>query len=290
MINLILFVLALTISAEAYSAEQFGTVDAVTGTASVSDQSGKSVTVIQGQNIYEGQTINTGVDGEVHLITDDSGMIAVRPDTVFRIDEYKAEGSSADKIFMSLLRGSIRSITGWIGKHNASGYRITTPTATIGIRGTDHETTVRDRTDGDEAGTYDNVYEGATVLKTQQGSSEVTPGKYAFASKDKGGAPYFLSQQPRFLANRRLRIEERIQQRKSFLREHFEQHRETRIKRLQTIRAEHKKIEAKKNEQLLERRKAIREKRHEQAKRRIEAKQNNKKMGQDYPASAHHRE
>ena len=290
MIKLILFLLFFTISAGANSAEQFGTVDAVSGTASVSDKTGKTLPLTRGLNIYEGQTINTGDDGEVHLVTEDSGMIALRPDTVFRVDEYKAEGSSADKIFMSLLRGSIRSITGWIGKHNAAGYRITTPTATIGIRGTDHETTVRETNDGDEAGTYDNVYEGSTVLKTPQGSAEVTPGKYAFAARDKAAAPYFLRQQPHFLVNRRLRIEERIQQRKTFLREHFEQHREARIKRLQTIRAEHKKVETKRNEQASERRKEIREKRREQTKQRIEAKHHNKKPAENHPASEHHRD
>lgn len=290
MIIRILFLLALTVSAGAYSAEQFATVDAISGQASISDKTGQSVPISEGLKIYEGQTINTGDDGEVHLVTEDSGMIAVRPDTVFRVDEYKAEGSSEDKTFMSLLKGSIRSITGWIGKHNTSAYRITTPTATIGIRGTDHETSVREKSDGDEAGTYDNVYEGATVLKTPQGSAEVTPGKYAFASKDKAAAPYFLKQQPRFLANRHLKIEERIQQRKRYLREHFEQHREARIKRQQSIHAERQKTETKRREQVIQNRKAIREKRREQAKRRLEEQQHKKKQGEKKEHSSLRRE
>ncbi len=280
--NLIAILFALTISNATFAAELFGTVDAISGRANVTDQTGKSVTVAIGLKIYEGQTINTGDDGEVHLVTEDSGMIAVRPDTVFRVDEYKAEGSSADKIFMSLLKGSIRSITGWIGKHNTASYRVTTPTATIGIRGTDHETTVRDKSDGDEAGTYDNVYEGATLLKTPQGSAEVTPGKFAFASRDKAAAPYFLQRQPQFLANRRLKIEERIQQRKKFLREHFEQMRETRIKRQQTIHREHRQIDARRRDQALENRKRFRENRLEQAKGKREEQRHPKKQGEEH--------
>jgi hypothetical protein len=228
--NLLAFLIALMICHAAYAAELFGTVDDISGSAYVTDQSGKSAAIAVGLNIYEGQTINSGPDGEVHLVTEDGGIIAVRPDTVFRVDEYKAAGNDTDKIFMSLLKGAVRSITGWIGKYNHSAYRITTPTATIGIRGTDHEVTVIDKVDGDEPGTYDTVNEGSTELKTAHGSAEVTPGKFAFAPRGRAVAPVFLSQRPHFLALRRLKIEAHIQQRKEFLHPRLEQMREQRIK------------------------------------------------------------
>jgi hypothetical protein len=282
--------LALTVSSAACAAELFATVDAISGKANITDKSGKSEIISMGLKVYEGQTINTGEDSEVHLITEDAGMIAVRPDTIFRVDEYKAEGGSTDKIFMSLLKGSIRSITGWIGKHNTSSYRVTTPTATIGIRGTDHETTVRDHSDGDEAGTYDNVYEGATVLKTPQGSAEVTPGKFAFAARDKAAAPFFLQRQPQFLAIRRLKIEERIQQRKGFLHERFEQMRETRIKRQQAIHTNHRQIDTKRRDQMIEKRKRIREKRLEQNTLRHEEQLHPKNRGETHAHQEQHKD
>lgn len=131
---------------------------------------------------------------------------------------------------MSLLKGAVRSITGWIGKYNNSAYRITTPTATIGIRGTDHETTVIANGNGDEPGTYDSVNEGSTVLKTPQGVAEVTPGKFAFAPNGRAVPPIFLAQRPHFLAMRKLKIEERIPLRKEYMRTHLENMREERIK------------------------------------------------------------
>jgi len=223
----------------ACAAEIFGKVDAISGNADVVDQSGKSTVVSVGLNIYEGQTIASGSEGEVHIVTEDGGIIAVRPNTLFRVDAYKAEGNDNDKMFMSLLKGTIRSITGWVGKYNNAAYRITTPTATIGIRGTDHETTVIDSANGDAAGTYDNVNEGATVLKTPHGSADVVPGKFAFAAKDGAAAPAFLPQAPRFLALRRLRIEERIVQRKSVLKARLEQMREERMQRVRSIPGSH---------------------------------------------------
>lgn len=236
--NLLLFLASLMVCHFAYSAELFGTVDAISGSASIVDQSGKTAVVSVGLKIFEGQTINSGPEGEVHLVTEDGGIIAIRPNTQFRVDEYKAEGDSSDKIFMSLLKGSIRSITGWIGKYNTSAYRLTTPTATIGIRGTDHETTVIDKGDGDEPGTYDNVNEGSTVLRTAQGEAEVTPGKFAFAPKGRSIAPFLLARHPHFFAVRRLRIEERIQRRKEMLHGRLNQLREERIKKFKSLRSE----------------------------------------------------
>ena len=205
--GLIAFILALTLCGSAWSSELFGTVDAVYGIAYVSDQSGKQTGIGVGTEIYEGQTINSGADGEVHIQTADGGIIAIRPNTTFHIDEYKADGGPDDKMFMSLFAGAIRSITGWIGKHNPSAYLITTPSDTIGIRGTDHETAVIDKGDGDKPGTYETVYEGETVLKNQQGEVDVKPGKFAFSPSHGLVAPLFLAKRPHFFALRKLKIE-----------------------------------------------------------------------------------
>ena len=237
--KLIALLILFSVCRIAYAAELFGTVDDLSGSASVSGQSGVAVSVTVGQRIYEQQTITSGADGEVHIVTEDGGIIAIRPNTVFRVDKYKAEGSSLDRIFMSLLKGSVRSITGWIGKHDHSSYRITTPTATIGIRGTDHETTVIDNGDGDQPGTYDTVNSGSTVLKTSRGEVDVTPGEFAFTPRDRRAAPFFLAHRPRFLAFRKLRIEQRILKRKKFLRGRLEQMREQRIRQFRQILGRH---------------------------------------------------
>ncbi len=263
--------LALVLCHTAYSAELFGTVDALSGSANIVDQSGKSVGPSVGSKIFEGQTINTGQDGEVHIVTEDGGIIAVRPNTVFRVDEYRAEGNSTDKIFMSLLNGTVRSITGWIGKYDHSAYRITTPTATIGVRGTDHETTVIETGNGDDPGTYDTVNEGSTVMKTPHGSSEVAVGKFAFAPKGKAVAPFLLAQRPRFFANRNLRIENRIQLRKASLHGRLDQMREDRIRHPKLIQGslrqgdQQRAVRDQERMQMAEKRSELRERRPELA-------------------------
>ncbi len=211
----------------------FGTVDAITGSATVTGQDGQSAALSVGMNVYEGDTVTSAHDGEVQIVTDDGGFIALRPDTVFRVDQYKADGGNDDKTFMSLLKGAVRSITGWIGRHNNAAYRLTTPTATVGIRGTDHEVTVVDPGASDTPGTYDTVNEGSTVLTTPQGQVVATPGKFAFAPRGKAVAPYFLKASPHFLLGRHLRLEGRIAARSTYLRGQLKQMRDERVRDFQ---------------------------------------------------------
>lgn len=51
----------------------------------------------------------------------------------FQFDAVTEEGN----ILVKLIRGSMRMITGLVGKHNSQNVQVTTRSATIGIRGTD---------------------------------------------------------------------------------------------------------------------------------------------------------
>jgi hypothetical protein len=216
--SFLLLVLMLLCGA-ASAAELFGTVDAVEGTASLTGENGLNTAIATGSKIYVGQSIATGADGEVHIVTADNGLIALRPNSSFRVDRYQARGEASDEISFSLFKGALRSITGWIAKRNPSAYKLNTASATIGIRGTDHETFIVETANGtDQPGTYNTVYEGMTVVQTAQGNTEVRSGESAFAARTAGHAPALLARRPEFMERRQLRIEHRIQQRKENLR------------------------------------------------------------------------
>ncbi len=217
--------LALLLAPPALAAELFGTVEAISGEATVTDNSGAQQRLAAGQKIFAGQSIQTAADGEVHIVTEDSGLIALRPNSSFRIDRYQAKGEGNDETVFSLFKGALRSITGWIAKRNPSAYRLNTPSTTIGVRGTDHETTIIESQTGDDLpGTFDTVYEGATVLQTPRGELQVQPGEHAFAPRDGSAAPRLLARQPGFMQRRVLRLEQRLQQRKEGLSQRVRQH------------------------------------------------------------------
>ena len=176
-----------------------GKVDLIQGDVRIYDTTQKPRTGKVGDDVAEGESIVTGGDGELHMQMADGGYIAVRPNTKMRISTFKAEGGDNDKSVINLLVGSFRSISGWIGKYNRSNYEIRTPTATIGIRGTDHEPMVipEGSTDG-EAGTYDKVNAGGTFIQTPHGRVEVAEHKAAFAPHMGTVAPRLLNNIPHF--------------------------------------------------------------------------------------------
>jgi hypothetical protein len=176
-----------------------GKVDLVDGEVRIIDAAKKTRTVKLGDVLEVGDSVVTGADGELHLAMEDDGQIAIRPNTRMRIEKYKAEGGADDRSVISIAQGALRSVTGWIGKFQPHNYQIRTPTATIGVRGTDHETRVipPDSKEG-EAGTYDKVNAGSTLLRTAQGTAEVRPNQAGFASFSGKKRPALLSTVPGF--------------------------------------------------------------------------------------------
>lgn len=164
------FVFALVISAclshPAWAAVA-GRFQFVTGDVSIVGTDGTKRQAIKGGEINEQESIISGKTGSAQLRMIDSGIIAVRPETTLRIDEYQFTGKEDGKErgFFSLLKGGFRSITGLIGRMNKDNYSIRTPAATIGIRGTDHETIhLAAALPNLPEGTYNKVNTGATVI------------------------------------------------------------------------------------------------------------------------------
>lgn len=106
----------------------------------------------------------------------------------------------------TLLSGGFRTITGVIGRRSNENYRVSTPTATIGIRGTDHEPHyIAPPAPGaaalGEPGTYNKVNVGATFIRNDSGTVELGPNQTGFASAIPGKAPVRLSVLPGFMRN-----------------------------------------------------------------------------------------
>jgi hypothetical protein len=213
---LALFALASPVTA----AEVFGRVDALSGTAFRQAAEGGEQALQEGSAVYAGDTLMTRAESEVHIATIDHGLIALRPNSQLRIDTYRAAGAADDGVAMSLLKGALRSITGLVTRRQRDAYSIRVATATIGVRGTDHETTWLEAPLGDDpAGIFESVNEGITVLRTEAGEIEVHPGQDAFSPSAGDIPPRLLARRPGFLRQRLLRLEQRLQQRKDTLRE-----------------------------------------------------------------------
>ena len=200
--------------------------------------------------IFEGESIATGANGEVHLRMEDGGFIAVRPGTRMRIARFRAQGDEADVMTIGLLEGTLRSITGWIAKYGRDNYQVRTPTVTIGVRGTDHEPFhIPAGSPLGEPGTYDKVNQGGAYLRTAQGRVDVAPGRVGFAGLRRAERPRVLASIPAHF--RPTRHEERITRRYQEIQQRLPELRENRRKLAQERAA---KVETKKREGLKVRR------------------------------------
>ena len=189
------------------SSTAIGTVDLLSGTVTVTSIKGLPRNTTPGMALLVGDTIQTDDDSEAHATMADGAYLAVRANSRLKITEYAANGNSRDSSLISLITGSLRTVTGWIAKTRPKAYRITTPTATIGVRGTDHEVifyTAEDAETPEEAGTHNVVYEGATTLETPKGSVDVVVGQAAYIPIDAFLPKVYTQQQmPIFLLRAR---------------------------------------------------------------------------------------
>jgi hypothetical protein len=188
-------------AAPAAGPNQAGVIEFYAGKVSITHGDGRPAAAAIGAKVLEGDAIATAGDGELHIDMTDGGVLAVRPNSQVQIASYQANGEASDHSVVNLITGGLRSITGWIGKSLAPNYRITTASATIGVRGTDHETTVIPAGSAvGEPGTYEKVYAGESVLQGAQGSVSVkpttNPGYLSLAGKE---APRILPAAPAFL-------------------------------------------------------------------------------------------
>jgi len=178
----------------------------VSGDVKVIAANGKERSASKGGEVNEGESVVTSPSSSAQIKMVDDGLIVVRPDTKLRITTFLYSGKTdgSERSFISLFKGGFRAITGAIGRVNKDNYKIETPTATIGIRGTDHEPTfIPNPAPGQvaiaEPGTYDKVNSGAAVLSTASGMVIIKPDQAGFVPNVANAAPRLLPTIPAFL-------------------------------------------------------------------------------------------
>jgi len=178
---------------------QAGVIVLAEGAASLVPAGGTARQVKVGDTVSEGDVLISDKNGEVHVQMADSGFLLLRPNSRIQIEKYQADGGADDRALIRLVNGGLRSITGWIGKFNSGDYKLRTATATVGIRGTDHETRYipEGSTEG-EPGTYDRVFAGETYIETPTEKTTVAPNQAGFASVRSRERPRLLANIPGF--------------------------------------------------------------------------------------------
>ncbi|MDP9140862.1 MAG: hypothetical protein M3O62_08745 [Pseudomonadota bacterium] len=177
------------------------TIMLLAGQANASDSQTMAMRVLaKGDTLYPGEVISSGANTYVNLRFNDGGFILLRPNTRFVIEEFAADAETlaaaaapkeepapakaaataaplrpipnartpseptAQRAFFRLLKGGFRAVSGLIGKADQAEYRVNTPVATIGIRGTDYWVVLCDEACAADKSLKEGLPEGASGL------------------------------------------------------------------------------------------------------------------------------
>jgi len=103
------------------------------------------VTVLRGQNqlvvktgleIEEKDTIKTSSNGKLQIMFADDTLITIGKESEFSVKEYLFDNNTNSKASFGISKGTFRAITGAIGKIAPQNFKLTSKSASIGIRGT----------------------------------------------------------------------------------------------------------------------------------------------------------
>lgn len=183
--SLLLF-LALFGGADAGAA---GRVASLTGSLAGMAADGKKRALAVESVVDAGDTLFTYEGSQAVIRFDDGGVVTLRADSQFQVREFDFQDTdpARDNVVFGLIKGGLRTLTGLIGKRNGGQYRMQTPTATIGIRGTEYDLFYCASGDCVD-GLHIEVIDGAIAVTNEVGTLDIRAGQFGYV-KDRRTAP-----------------------------------------------------------------------------------------------------
>lgn len=117
--------------------ERAATVKLVNGQVLARGQQGERA-LSSGDEVAASERVLTGKGASVSLVLRDGSTLMLGPDSALDLKEFRFNPTTNEgSVVLSVVKGTLRMITGLIGKTRPESVRITTPTSTIGVLGTD---------------------------------------------------------------------------------------------------------------------------------------------------------
>ena len=118
-------------------AAEIGQIKTVKGRVTI-ERAGHEIPGWIGTRLNESDVVKTGPDSAVGITMDDDTLLSAGPGSVLSLDRYAFEPTTAKGRFDSTLnRGTLAVISGRIAKGAADAMTVRTPTAILGVRGTE---------------------------------------------------------------------------------------------------------------------------------------------------------
>ena len=174
----------------AYS-QVVGVVTHLSGVLTAKRADGSTAVLAIQSKIQQGDTLITESNTYTRVKFLDNGEIVLRPGSQIVVKSYlyDAEKPAQDNVAISLVKGGLRAVTGLVGKRNHDAVSFDTPTATIGIRGTNFGALFCQNDCGGVPtsngstppnGLHVDVSQGAVVVANPAGQQVLQTGQFGF--------------------------------------------------------------------------------------------------------------
>src|SRR5829696_8514064 len=127
---------ALVFAGSAFAAD-VGLVKVSSGAVQI-ERAGAKLKADVGTAVHVADVLRTGPDGSAGITFSDNSLLSIGPNTVFEIDKYQFDTTTHAGEFMgSLKQGRLAAISGKMVKQSPESMKIRTPSAVMGVRGTE---------------------------------------------------------------------------------------------------------------------------------------------------------
>ena len=131
-------ILAATLGfAGAASAADIGLIKVANGAVEIQRGASK-VPAKVGTAVQTSDVVVTGADGSAGITFTDNSLVSVGPNSVFAIDKYSFDSTThAGEFEGNLKQGRLAAVSGKMVKQSPESMKIRTPSAIMGVRGTE---------------------------------------------------------------------------------------------------------------------------------------------------------
>ena len=172
----VLLIAGLTLSCAAMASA--GVIQQMVGDVQFAMGANPAQPAVKNDVITADMLVTTGKNSFAILKFEDGQVVVMQANSAFKVREYRyqPQQASENNMAFAMLRGGFRFVTGLIGQHNKHAFTLTTPNATIGIRGTDFMVEMS------EQAMFSQVSSGGIELANEAGSLGLSTGQVALTS------------------------------------------------------------------------------------------------------------
>ncbi|HYN62523.1 MAG TPA: FecR domain-containing protein [Rubrivivax sp.] len=119
------------------AAADIGQIKTRKGQVSV-ERNGQAMPGEVGMRLEAADTLKTGADGSVGITMRDNSMLSAGPNSILSLERFEFDATTSQGRFdTQLQRGTLAVVSGRIAKQSPQAMTVRTPSAQLGVRGTD---------------------------------------------------------------------------------------------------------------------------------------------------------